>query len=160
MPTRKEQRYLVNSMPKSSKTQDKDWLSCNHYPLLDLMFSLWLVLNQNLASSKQRECTNRSEIIKEVLDHLLKAYLHKIEPGLCSIIKVEDVSNPLLESPEKVSEALILFCQGQGLMPTINRRASRQLSQGSDGQGRLVSSQISFSLSTISVVSLITGRCQ
>ena len=32
---------------------------CNHYPLSDLMFSSWLVLNQNLASSKQRECTNR-----------------------------------------------------------------------------------------------------
>jgi len=63
----------------------------------------------------------------------------QIEPGLCSIIKVEDVTNPLLEAPEKVSEALILFCQGQGLMPTINRRASRQLSQGSDGQGRKMS---------------------
>ena len=54
-------------------------------------------------------------------------------PGLCSIIKVEEVIDPLLEAPEKVSEALVLFCQGQGLLPTINRRASRQSSHGSEG---------------------------
>ena len=35
----------------------------------------------------------------------------KITPGLCSIIKVEEVSDPLAEAPEKVAEALILFCQ-------------------------------------------------
>ena len=54
-------------------------------------------------------------------------------PGLCSIIKVEEVREPLLEAPEKVSERLVLFCQGQGLLPTINRRASRQGSQNSEG---------------------------
>ena len=72
------------------------------------------------------------------------------------MIKVEEVSDPLTEAKEKVAEALILFCQvrltedlldnnlphepqGQGLMPTINRRMSRQEStnsQGSDGMGR------------------------
>jgi len=60
----------------------------------------------------------------------------EIQPGLCSIIKVEDVTNPLQESPDKLSEALILFCQGQGLLPTINRRLSRQNSASSqEGQG-------------------------
>ena len=54
-------------------------------------------------------------------------------PGLCSIIKVEDVRDPLQEAPDKVSEALVLFCQGQGLLPTINRRASRQGLQISEG---------------------------
>ena len=71
---------------------------------------------------------------------------------------MEEVSDPLAEAPEKVAEALILFCQvrelfyffsyvlpnvflfqGQGLMPTINRRMSRQEStnsQGSVGMGR------------------------
>ena len=72
------------------------------------------------------------------------------------MIKVEEVSDPLNEAKEKVAEALILFCQvrltedlldnnlphepqGQGLMPTINRRMSRQESinsQSSDGKGR------------------------
>jgi len=65
-----------------------------------------------------------------------------IAPGLCSLIKVEEVANPLLEAPEKVSEALILFCQGQGLMPTINRKCSRQsstCSAGSETGGRKMS---------------------
>jgi len=64
--------------------------------------------------------------------------IHKeISPGLCSVIKVEDVANPLAEAPEKVGESLILFCQGQGLMPTINRRMSRTNSQSSEGGRRL-----------------------
>eukprot|EP00092_Neocalanus_flemingeri_P020765 GFUD01022500.1.p1 GENE.GFUD01022500.1~~GFUD01022500.1.p1 ORF type:complete len:312 (+),score=110.12 GFUD01022500.1:120-1055(+) len=69
----------------------------------------------------------------------------EITAGLCSMIKVEEVADPLAEAPEKVAEALILFCQGQGLMPTINRRMSRQesttstTSQGSDGKGRKLS---------------------
>jgi len=69
--------------------------------------------------------------------------MHKeITPGLCSMIKVEEVSDPLTEAKEKVAEALILFCQGQGLMPTINRRMSRQEStnsQSSEGKGRKMS---------------------
>lgn len=47
-------------------------------------------------------------------------------PGLCSMLKVEDVIVPLTETPERVSEALLLFCQGIGLMPSINRKFSRQ----------------------------------
>ena len=39
----------------------------------------------------------------------------QITPGLCSIIKVEEVSDPLAEAPEKVAEALILFCQVRDL---------------------------------------------
>jgi len=35
----------------------------------------------------------------------------EITPGLCSMIKVEEVSDPLTEAKEKVAEALILFCQ-------------------------------------------------
>jgi len=65
----------------------------------------------------------------------------EIPAGLCSIIKIDDIMDPLNEAPEKLSEALILFCQGLGLMPTINRRMSRQsssCSQGSEG-GRKMS---------------------
>ena len=32
-------------------------------------------------------------------------------PGMCSMIKVEDVSEPLTETPARVSEAVLLFCQ-------------------------------------------------
>merc|ERR1712080_228097 len=47
-------------------------------------------------------------------------------PGCCSIIKVEDVIQPLKEAPEKITEAMLLFSQGMGLLPTIGRRMSRQ----------------------------------
>ena len=70
-------------------------------------------------------------------------------PGLCSIIKVEEVRDPLQEAPDKVSEALVLFCQGQGLLPTINRRASRQGLQISEG-ARSVLLPLSISLSALS----------
>ena len=64
-------------------------------------------------------------------------------PGLCSIIKVEEVRDPLQEAPDKVSEALVLFCQGQGLLPSI-RRASRRDSQISEG-----ARSVSLSLSAL-----------
>ena len=32
-------------------------------------------------------------------------------PGLCSMIKIEDVSEPCTEAPHRVAEALLLFCQ-------------------------------------------------
>ena len=63
----------------------------------------------------------------------------EITPGLSSLIKVEDVRDPLLEAPDKVAEALVLFCQGLGLLPSIKRRSSL-CSQGSEGS-RLVTRQ-------------------
>jgi len=53
-----------------------------------------------------------------------EAIHREMKPGLCSIIKVEDVSEPLVESMEKVAEAVLLFCQGMGLLPTLQRRMS------------------------------------
>jgi len=47
-----------------------------------------------------------------------------LTPGLCSMIKVEDVVDPLQEAPWKVAEALLLFCQGMSLLPTVARRMS------------------------------------
>jgi len=52
----------------------------------------------------------------------------EVVPGLCSIIKVEEISEPLLESPARVAEAVLLFCQGVGLLPSIARKFSRQVS--------------------------------
>ena len=61
--------------------------------------------------------------------------MHKqIRTGLCSIIKLADVDNVLEEAQEKVADAIILFCQGIGLVPTVQRKVSR--SQGiSEGDG-------------------------
>ena len=35
----------------------------------------------------------------------------KIKPGLASIIKIDDITDPLREAPEKVADPLILFVQ-------------------------------------------------
>jgi len=61
-------------------------------------------------------------------------------PGCCSIIKVEDVIQPLKEAPEKITEAMLLFSQGMGLLPTLGRRMSRQDSMTGEG-GRRMSMQ-------------------
>ena len=38
--------------------------------------------------------------------------IHKqLAPGLCSMIKMEEVSEPLHETPGKTAEAVLLFCQ-------------------------------------------------
>jgi len=55
-------------------------------------------------------------------------------PGTCSMLKIENVSNPMSEAVDKVSEALLLFCQGLGLMPTATRKGSRTASSSSGGR--------------------------
>jgi len=56
--------------------------------------------------------------------------IHKeMTPGISSIIKFEDVSQPIAEVPEKLAEAILLFCQGVGLLPTAGRRPSQDLSR-------------------------------
>ena len=35
----------------------------------------------------------------------------KAKPGLCSLIKLDDVEDVLGESPEKLADSVILFCQ-------------------------------------------------
>jgi len=52
----------------------------------------------------------------------------QMKAGLCSLIKMEDVENVLDEAEEKLADAIILFCQGCGLVPTVQRKISRKLS--------------------------------
>jgi len=56
--------------------------------------------------------------------------IHKeLKPGICSLIKIEGVSDVLVESVTKTADSIILFCQGQSLLPTAQRKMSRQNSQ-------------------------------
>lgn len=48
--------------------------------------------------------------------------------GLCSIIKVDGVKEIMLEAADKVADSLILFCQGLGLVPSVQRKISRSIS--------------------------------
>jgi len=51
-----------------------------------------------------------------------------IEAGLCSVIKLDDVMDVLTEAPERLADSLILFCQGLGLVPSVQRKISRSQS--------------------------------
>ena len=42
--------------------------------------------------------------------------LLQIVAGLCSLIKVEGVRDPLLEAHDKVAEPLLLFCQAPSMI--------------------------------------------
>ena len=48
--------------------------------------------------------------------------------GLCSVLKVEDVDRVLTEAGDKLADSLILFCQGLGLVPSVQRKVSRSRS--------------------------------
>jgi len=52
----------------------------------------------------------------------------EVKPGICSIIKIDGVDDVLSEAPGKLVDAIILFCQGLGLMPSARRRTSRSWS--------------------------------
>ena len=56
--------------------------------------------------------------------------MKKMKKGLCSIIRMSDVEDVLQEAPEKSFHAIILFCQGLGLLPTIQRKSSQNSSKG------------------------------
>ena len=69
-----------------------------------------------MISGMNSKCVADTETMHKEVTRNHKIYLHlteslQITPGLCSMIKVEDVADPLVEAPEKVAEALILFCQ-------------------------------------------------
>ena len=108
-------------MPSWSKL----YFRCNSFHYL----GNWRIDVLMIAGMKSK-CADNTEKVHQEVEMLRKLrnwkslYL-QIAPGLCSIIRVEEVEDPLVEAPEKVCEALVLFCQGQGLMPTLNRRGSR-----------------------------------
>ena len=54
--------------------------------------------------------------------------MKKVKKGLCSIIRLSEVENVLEEAPKKAAGAMILFCQGMGLLPAVHWRQIR--SQG------------------------------
>jgi hypothetical protein len=62
-----------------------------------------------------------------------EAILERIQAGLCSIIKVEDTTDPLQEVEDKVADAVVLFAQGLGLVPNARRKISRCTSTSEDG---------------------------
>jgi len=77
-----------------------------------------------------------------------------------SLIKLENVGDVLIESPEKVSEALLFFCQGIGLMPSVLGPRSRHGSECSSGQNSRKSSVTMMSSDVPNLRRLSVGRGQ
>jgi len=88
-------------------------------------------LNNRIKIDVLMLCGQKSKYISDADD------MHKeMKPGTASLIKLEDICDPLDETPDKTAESILLFCQGLGLLPSINRRNSRSNSMcSSDGEG-------------------------
>ena len=67
-----------------------------------------------MCSSNNQQLVRAAEEIQSVLPI-----------GLCSVIKVDVNGNCLIESPDKVADTFILFCQGLGLVPSVQRKISK-----------------------------------
>ena len=150
-------------MPSWSKL----YFRCNSFHYL----GNWRIDVLMIAGMKSK-CADNTEKVHQEVEMLRKLrnwkslYL-QIAPGLCSIIRVEEVEDPLVEAPEKVCEALVLFCQGQGLMPTLNRRGSRPsitFSQTTDSSRSEILRLTMAVVTTRSVedvwLYVLTGRCR
>ena len=68
------------------------------------------------------ECVKQTEALNQVFTQRASDKV--------SFIKINEVGNVLLESPEKVSEAILLFCQGVGMMPAVLGSRRRVFSRG------------------------------
>ena len=107
-------------------------------------------LNQNNVAKYEEAYKNREEILssmdtKVTMDTLIMCganneqvvraaeEMHSAIPiGLCSIIKVDDVKNVMVEAADKLADSFILFCQGLGLVPSVQRKISRSISINND----------------------------
>jgi len=102
-------------------------------------------VNAKNVASYEESYKNRNEILSDLsqrvtVDTLLlcgaKSQLVRaaeemhanIAAGLCSIIKLDDVMDVVVEAPERLADSLILFCQGLGLVPSVQRKISRSQS--------------------------------
>jgi len=74
----------------------------------------------------------KSKVVKDS-EEILK----EVAAGICSIIRLDDVDDVLVDATDKLVDAIILFCQGLGLLPSTRRRASRTLSVSSQGKTSL-----------------------
>ena len=61
--------------------------------------------------------------------------MKKMKKGLCSIIRLTEVENVLEEASKEAAIAMILFCQGLGLLPAVQWRQIHSQGYGQQGDG-------------------------
>ena len=87
-----------------------------------MIFSLWW------ESSLRISDTNLHQVIRSHKTELFGNLL--IIGKSASYMKFKDVGNVLLEAPEKAAEAILLFCQGLGLVPNVLGARRTGISRG------------------------------
>ena len=133
-------------MSKWSRSFSRKVLRCIVLQVLrNTKWSDDLNLNTSNVAKYEAAYKNRDEILSDLservaVDTLLlcgaKAQMARaaeemhanIAIGLCSIIKLDDVTNVVVEAPERLADSLILFLQGLGLVPSVQRKISRSQS--------------------------------
>merc|ERR1712142_404059 len=75
-----------------------------------------------------------------------------------SLIKLENVGDVMIESPEKVAEAILFFSQGLGLLPSVVGPRSRNNSQCSSGPSSRKSSLTMMSADVPNLRRLSVGK--
>ena len=53
----------------------------------------------------------------------------EVKPGICSIIKIDNVEDVLAEAIDKLVDAIILFCQVRDFYQTIDMHSTHTLSR-------------------------------
>jgi len=72
---------------------------------------------------------SRSSFVKDTESMFKEANLKN-----ASLLKIDDVGDVLNEAPDKAAEAILLFCQGIGLLPTVPMKTgSRRGSEADEG---------------------------
>ena len=98
---------------KNVKRYDESYKKKGDWMIKSSVETLILVGAKTKAGSRNSAVNKSEDIMK------------RMRKGLCSIIRMSDVEDVLEEAPEKVTYAMILFCQGLGLLPAIQRRLSQ-----------------------------------
>ena len=87
-----------------------------------MIFSLWS------GSSRKLSDTSLHQVTRSIAN-LNCWHFFKLGKS-ASFVKFNDVGNVILEAPEKAAEAILLFCQGLGLVPNILSPRRTGISRG------------------------------
>ena len=66
--------------------------------------------------------------------HTTETMYQHADKSKTSILRIDDVGDVLAEAPSKVSQSILLFCQGIGLLTSLSSCRLRTVSSSSGGE--------------------------
>lgn len=76
-------------------------------------------MNQSALASLKL-LTNKSSVYASLTNQRLTLLLQHTNKTKTSILRIDDVGDVLSEAPAKVSQSILLFCQGMGLLTSLS----------------------------------------